>query len=213
MIGNIFLWCWRTIIATVLGSILVVAVFRIVPPAITPLMVWRCIQAPFLGTSATIRHQWVSSDHIARSVRQQLVAREDGSFYHHEGINWRAVDHAKRVNPGRVKRGKPPLGASTISMQTAKNVFLVPWRSMIRKGFEVYFTYLIEYLWGKDRILEVYMNMIEWGNGVYGIEMAAQTNFSTSAQKLTPSQASRLCAIVPNPRKYTVNSKRALRKR
>lgn len=212
MILNILLWISRSAVAFFLGSVLIVAILRVIPPAVTPLMIWRLVQAPFTGHNATIKHKWVSASNIAPSVGRQLVGHEDGSFYKHSGINWRSVEHAKRVNPGRIKRGKPPLGASTITMQTAKNVFLVPWRSMIRKGLEVYFTYLIEALWGKDRILEVYMNMIEWGDGVYGIEMAAQTNFQKSASELSGSEASRLAGIVPNPRKYTVNSKRALGK-
>lgn len=202
MLTSIFVWTWRTCLAFLVGSMAIVAIFRVVPPAITPLMMWRIAQAPFAGTSMLTRHHWVPYDQVSPSVFRAIVGGEDAGFLRHQGVDWKAVDRAKRVNAGRVKRGKPPLGASTISMQTAKNVFLVPWRSMIRKAFEVYFVYLIETLWGKKRILEVYVNMIEWGNGVYGIEQAAKRNFGVSAMDLTPQQASLLGAIVPNPRKF-----------
>ena len=120
----------------------------------------------------------------------------------HNGVDWNAVKRAERANPGRIKRGKQPLGASTITMQTAKNVFLLPIRSMIRKAFEVYFTYLIEAVWGKSRILEVYVNIIEWGDGVYGIEAASRTYMGSHALALTADQAARLAAVVPNPRRF-----------
>lgn len=202
MIRSIFVWTIRTGAAFLLGSVVVVAIFRIVPPAITPLMIWRLVQAPFTGHSLFIRHHWVSYDNISPSVFRAVIGGEDAGFLRHQGVDWKAVDRAKRVNASRVKRGKPPLGASTISMQTAKNVFLVPWRSMVRKAFEVYFVYVIEAIWGKKRIVEVYVNMIEWGDGIYGIEQAAQRNFEVKASALTPEQASLLGAIVPNPRRF-----------
>ncbi|HLP28839.1 MAG TPA: monofunctional biosynthetic peptidoglycan transglycosylase [Candidatus Didemnitutus sp.] len=203
MIKNIFVWVARSGVAFLIGSVVVVAIFRIVPPAITPLMVLRIVQAPFTGHVVLTRHQWVSYNNISPAVFRAVVGGEDAGFLRHKGVDWKAVERAKKVNASRVKRGKPPLGASTISMQTAKNVFLVPWRSMIRKAFEVYFVYLIEALWGKKRILEVYVNMIEWGDGVYGIEQAARQNFGTSAAVLTPEQAALLGAIVPNPRRFS----------
>jgi len=213
MFRSILVWIVRSATAFVVGSVLVVAIFRIVPPAITPLMVWRFIQAPFTGHSLLIRHHWVSYHNISPVVFRSVVGAEDAGFFRHNGVDWKAVDRAKRVNAQRVKRGKPPLGASTISMQTAKNVFLVPWRSMIRKAFEVYFVYLIEAIWGKKRILEVYANMIEWGDGVYGIEQASQRNFGTSAATLTSQQASLLAAVVPNPRKFHAHAPSAYTKK
>lgn len=203
MVKNIFVWIARSGIAFLVGSVVVVALFRVIPPAITPLMVLRIVQAPFTGHVILTRHHWVSYDDISPSVFRAVVGGEDAGFLRHKGVDWRSVERAKKVNASRVKRGKPPLGASTITMQTAKNVFLVPWRSMIRKAFEVYFVYLIEALWGKKRILEVYVNMIEWGDGVYGIEQAAQRNFGTSAATLSPEQAALLGAIVPNPRRFS----------
>ena len=206
MLKTILLWTWRTVFAFIIGSVLVVALLRIVPPAITPLMVWRVLQAPFTGRSMLVRHEWVSYGDIAQWVPRGIVGGEDGGFMRHSGIDWNAVERAKRVNAGRVKRGRPPLGASTITMQTCKNVFLVPWRSMVRKAFEVYFVYLTEALWGKRRILEVYMNMIEWGDGVYGVGQGARTSFGVSAKALTRDQAARLAAIIPNPRRFSASS-------
>jgi monofunctional glycosyltransferase len=175
---------------------------RFVPPAITPLMVKRLVEAPFTGHRMTVVHRWRSMDDISPAIFRAVIAGEDGKFLRHGGIDWNAVKRAEQVNPGRVRRGKPPLGASTITMQTAKNVFLLPIRSMVRKAFEVYFTYLIEALWGKRRILEVYVNMIEWGDGVYGIQAASRTYFGVDASKLDANMASRLAAVVPNPRRF-----------
>lgn len=206
MLKTILLWTWRSAMAFLVGSVLVVAILRVVPPAITPLMVWRVVQAPFTGRSMLVRHEWVSYDNIAQWVPRGIVGGEDGGFMRHGGIDWNAVKRAERVNAGRIKRGRPPLGASTITMQTCKNVFLVPWRSMIRKAFEVYFVYLTEALWGKKRILEVYMNMIEWGDGVYGVNQGAKTSFGVAAKELTRDQAARLAAVIPNPRRFSAST-------
>ena len=206
MLKSFLVWTWRTVVAFLVGSVVIVALLRIVPPAITPLMIWRLVQAPFSGKSLHIRHSWVSYENISPWVARGVVGGEDAGFMRHGGIDWNAVDRAKRVNASRTKHGRPPLGASTITMQTCKNVFLVPWRSMIRKAFEVYFVYLTEALWGKRRILEVYMNMIEWGDGVYGIAQGAKTAFGIPARELSRDQASRLAAIVPNPRRFSASS-------
>lgn len=205
MLKTILLWTLRSAVAFLVGTVVVVGLLRVIPPAATPLMVWRLVKAPFTGKSMRIRHSWVNYDNISTWVPRGVVGGEDGGFMRHTGIDWNAVERAKRVNAARVKRGRPPLGASTITMQTCKNVFLVPWRSMIRKAFEVYFVYLTEALWGKRRILEVYMNMIEWGDGVYGIEQGARTAFGVSAKDLTRDQAARLASIVPNPRIFSAS--------
>ena len=206
MLKTIFLWTFRTILAFLVGTVLVVGLLRVIPPAITPLMVWRLVQAPFSGRSMHIRHHWVGYDEISPWVGRGVVGGEDAGFMRHNGIDWNAVDRAQRVNASRAKRGRPPLGASTITMQTCKNVFLVPWRSMIRKAFEVYFVYLTEALWGKKRILEVYLNMIEWGDGVYGIDQGAKSAFGVGAKDLTRDQAARMAAIVPNPRRFSAST-------
>lgn len=202
MLTEIARWTMRSGVAFLAGSVIVVAVFAVLPPAVTPLMIKRLVEAPFTGHSMLIRHRWVSASSINPTVFRAVVGGEDAGFMRHNGVDWNAVKRAERANPGRVKRGKPPLGASTITMQTAKNVFLLPIRSMIRKAFEVYFTYLIEAIWGKARILEVYVNMIEWGDGIYGIEAASRTYVGSHAMTLTADQAARLAAVVPNPRRF-----------
>lgn len=202
MLAEIVRWTVRTGLAFVAGSIVVVALLRVIPPALTPLMVKRLVEAPFTGHSLLIRHRWTSASNISPTIFRAVVAGEDAGFMRHGGVDWNAVKRAERANPGRIKRGKQPLGASTITMQTAKNVFLLPIRSMVRKAFEVYFTYLIEALWGKARILEVYVNMIEWGDGIYGIHAASRFYLRHDASALTAETASRLAAVVPNPRRF-----------
>jgi len=206
MVKNVFVWLFRTALAFLVGSVLLVLIYRIIPPAITPLMAWRLVQAPFTGHRMTVQHRWVSYDDLPPAIFKAVMSGEDAGFLRHEGIDWKAVERAQKANPGRIKRGKPALGASTISMQTAKNVFLVPWRSMVRKAFEFYFTYLIEALWGKKRILEVYVNMIEWGDGIYGVQAASRFYFNKDASQLTADEAARLAAVVPNPRRFNAGA-------
>ncbi len=155
------------------------------------------------------RHQWVDGDDIALSMKLAVVASEDNNFMKHNGIDWGAVEKAKKYNETIGKKKGKYRGASTISQQTAKNVFLWPgkakWNKWIRKGFEVYFTYLIEWIWGKDRIMEVYLNVIEMGPCKFGIGAAAEDYFHTSAAKLSKDQAALIAACLPNPNKYSVS--------
>jgi monofunctional glycosyltransferase len=130
-----------------------------------------------------------------------VVCSEDQNFMNHSGFDMKAIEQSIEAS----KQGKRLRGASTISQQTAKNVFLWPGRSWIRKGFEVYFTVLIEFVWSKERIMEVYLNSIEMGNGIYGAESAARFYFNTSAQNLSRTQAAAIAAVLPNPRKYSAN--------
>jgi len=206
MIKSILIWLLRSITAFAIFSILVVGIFRVVPPAVTPLMVLRLLQAPFTGKSLLVKHHWVSMQNITPQMGRAVISGEDAGFMRHSGIDWKAVKNAERANIARVRKGRPPLGASTISMQTCKNVFLGPWRSMIRKGAEVYFVYLTEALWGKKRILEVYMNMIEWGDGLYGVHQGAKTWFGIEPSQLSAEQASVMAAIVPNPRRFSASA-------
>lgn len=206
MIANLFTWIWRTGVAFLVGSVLLVSLYAFIPPPVTPLMAWRLVQAPFTGHRMTLEHRWVSYSNVSPHVFRAVMSGEDAGFMRHEGVDWKAVERAQKANAGRVKRGKPPLGASTISMQTAKNVFLVPWRSLIRKAFEFYYTYLIEFIWGKQRILEVYVNMIEWGDGIYGIQAASRHYFGKDASQLTAAEAARLAAVVPNPRRFSASA-------
>ena len=145
-----------------------------------------------------LEHKWVPINKISEPLCRAVICSEDQKFLSHKGFDMIAIEKAIAQN----KKGKKLKGGSTISQQTAKNVFLWPARSWMRKGLEVYFTFLIETLWNKQRILEVYLNSVELGNGVYGAEAAAHFWFNVSANRLTVSQASALAAILPNPRGY-----------
>jgi monofunctional biosynthetic peptidoglycan transglycosylase len=153
-----------------------------------------------------IQHTWKSYNEISYWMPLAIIACEDQKFPHHFGFDFesieKAIEHNEKVKQGRRKRTK---GASTISQQVAKNVFLWQGRSWIRKGLEVYFTFMIEAIWGKKRILEVYLNVAEMGKGVFGIEAAAQKHFRKSAKKLTRTESAKIAASLPNPGKYTVN--------
>lgn len=179
-------------------SIFSVIVFRFVPIPYTPLMFIRLYEQKKEGKSFTLEHDWVSLDKISPNLQKAVIISEDGHFLSHSGFDFKAIEKAMKNN----EKGRKIKGGSTISQQTAKNVFLWPGRSYIRKGFEAYFTVLIELLWSKERILEVYLNSIEMGNGVYGAEAAAQHWYKKSAAKLTPHQAAGIAVILPNPRKY-----------
>lgn len=179
-------------------SIFSVIVFRFVPIPYTPLMFIRLYEQKKEGKSLTLKHDWVSLDKISPNLQKAVIVSEDGHFLSHNGFDFKAIEKAMKNN----EKGRKIKGGSTISQQTAKNVFLWPGRSYIRKGFEAYFTVLIEFLWPKERILEVYLNSIEMGNGIYGAEAAAQHWYKKSAVKLTPYEAAGIAVILPNPRKY-----------
>jgi monofunctional biosynthetic peptidoglycan transglycosylase len=183
------------------SSIIAVIVFRFVPVPVTPLMIIRSVLQIAAGESPKILKDWVSYNEISDNMKLAVIASEDQKFFKHNGFDIEAIQKAFEKN----KKKKRIKGASTISQQTAKNVFLWPARSWVRKGFEVYFTFLIELVWNKERILEVYLNVIEMGDGIYGTEAAAQTYFKKSAEKLSASQAAMIAACLPNPRKFKVN--------
>jgi monofunctional glycosyltransferase len=178
-------------------TILIVVLFKWVPIPFTPLMAIRYFEDP----EESIQHQWVPFEEISNNLKLAVIGSEDQNFPHHNGFDMKAIEKAMEEN----KQGKRVRGASTISQQTAKNVFLWPQRSWVRKGFEVYFTFLIETIWGKERILEVYLNSIEMGKGVYGAEAASQHWFKKSASQLSPYEAAAIAAILPNPRQYRAN--------
>ena len=148
-----------------------------------------------------LRHDWVPFNRISENLSLAVVCSEDQNFLSHHGFDWGAIEKAMEQNDA----GRRLRGGSTISQQTAKNVFLWPGRSYVRKGFEAWFTVLIELFWSKERILEVYLNSIEMGKGIYGAEAAAQHWFRKPAARLTPDEAAALTAILPNPRKYSAN--------
>jgi monofunctional biosynthetic peptidoglycan transglycosylase len=161
--------------------------------------------------------QWVDGDKISNYMKLAVVASEDNNFMKHGGIDWGAVDKARKYNETEGKKKGKYRGASTITQQTAKNVFLWPGSSKfskwIRKAFEVYFTYLIEWIWGKDRIMEVYLNVIEMGPCKFGVGAAAMDYFGVTAGNLSRDQAALIAACLPNPKKYSVSKPGAYMKK
>jgi monofunctional biosynthetic peptidoglycan transglycosylase len=188
------------VVAFFASTILSVAVLRFVPVWFTPLMFIRMAQQAGAGQKLTLHHHWVSLDEISPSLSTAVMASEDARFLEHNGFDYKAIEHAAMRNMKHPEKRK--LGASTISQQTAKNVFLWPGRSWVRKGFEVYFTVLIELMWSKERIMEVYLNSIEMGDGIYGADAVAEWHFNTTASKLTKAQCALIAASLPNPRRF-----------
>lgn len=177
----------------IIGPILVVSVYRFVPPPITYLMVERMFEGRGFD------RRWRPIKQMSPVLTRSVIAAEDAKFCEHHGFDFNAMQKAMEHN----EDSKRIRGGSTISQQTAKNVFLWPDRSYVRKGLEAYFTLLIEGLWGKQRIMEVYLNSVELGPGVYGVEAASQRYFHHSARTLNPAEASRLAAVLPNPLKWS----------
>lgn len=175
--------------------------FRFIPPLITPLMIIRVVEQTFSSEKIRMKRDWESLDNISKSMPKAVIASEDQLFMTHNGFDIKSIKKAMSNNSKR--GGKRVKGASTISQQVAKNVFLWPGRSWIRKGFEAYFTVLIELFWSKRRIIEVYVNVAEMGNGIYGTEAAALFYFKKGALNLTKSECASLAAILPNPRKWS----------
>lgn len=184
----------------VLSALLVFA-YKSINPPFTPLMVIRVLEGKFAGGNIGIEKKWKSYDEISPLLFKAIMAGEDGQFLRHNGFDWKAIDRARKRN--EELQGKKVYGASTISMQTAKNVFLWHGRNYVRKGLEAYFTVLIEYIWGKKRILEVYANVVEWGEGLYGVEAASQKYFGKSAKQLNAHEAALLASVLPNPRRWS----------
>ena len=186
-------------------SVFSVLVFKWVPIPFTPLMITRVIENKLDGNDAIFSHDWVALEEISPNLQKAVIASEDGNFLKHNGFDFDAMQKALKNN----QKGRKIKGGSTISQQTAKNVFLWQGRSYIRKALEAYFTVLIEIIWGKERIMEVYLNSIEMGNGVYGAQEAARHWYSTTAKELTKKQAAGIAAILPNPRKYKASNSSA----
>lgn len=197
MIKRFFIFIFKLIISLVLLSIFIVIIYGWVPVPFTPLMAIRAIEFP----EENVQHDWVPMEEISNNLKIAVIASEDQNFPIHNGFDVKAIEKAIENN----RQGKRVRGASTISQQTAKNVFLWPHRSWVRKGFEVYFTFLIETFWSKERILEVYLNSIEMGKGIYGAEAASRAWFNKPASALTPHEAAAIAAILPNPRQYRAN--------
>ena len=187
------------VVAFFASTILSVVILRWVPVYFTPLMFIRMAQQKVNHQELTLHHHWVPLDEIAPSLPLAVMASEDAHFLEHHGFDFKAIEQAAMRNIKHPDKRKH--GASTISQQTAKNVFLWPGRSWVRKGFEVYFTTLIELMWTKQRIMEVYLNSIEMGDGIYGADAVAEHHFNTTADKLTKAQCALIAVSLPNPRR------------
>jgi monofunctional glycosyltransferase len=201
IVYKILKWLLKLLIIFVGLSVISVILFRWVPVPLTPLMLIRCVEQKADGKKMTLKHDWVSLEKISPKLQLAVVCSEDQNYLKHFGFDWGAIEKAMKEN----EKGTRVRGASTISQQTAKNVFLWPGRSYIRKAFEVWFTLLIEIFWSKERIMEVYLNSIEMGNGVYGAEAAARFWFHKPAASLNKDESSAIAAVLPNPLKYQAN--------
>ena len=201
MIKRFFKFILRLILWLFAFSIVVVIFFKWVPVPITPLMLIRNIEQLQDDKKLVLKHDWVPIEAISKNLQLAVICSEDQNFLAHNGFDMEAIEKAVKHN----KKGKRIRGASSISQQTAKNVFLWPQRSWFRKGLEVYFTFLIELFWSKERIMEVYLNSIEMGNGIYGVEAASQFWFKKPAIKLNRNEAAAIAAILPNPLRYRAN--------
>lgn len=180
------------------STLLLTLLLRFVPLPFSAVMIQRRVESWFDPKPYQSRHDWVPLEDIAPCMGVAVIASEDQNFAEHFGFDWKAIEKAMDHN----ERSRRKRGASTVSQQTAKNVFLWSSRSWVRKGFEVYFTLLIETLWPKERILEVYLNSVEFGDGVFGVEAAARTYFGKSAKQLRPAEAALLAAVLPNPHRF-----------
>ncbi|MBJ6368409.1 monofunctional biosynthetic peptidoglycan transglycosylase [Snuella sedimenti] len=182
-------------------SVIIVFVFKWLPIPVTPLMLIRSAEQYQNNKKLVWKHDWKHIDEISKNLQLAVICSEDQKFLNHQGFDIKAIEKAIENN----NKGKRIKGGSTISQQTAKNVFLWPQRSWLRKGLEAYFTFLIESIWTKERIMEVYLNSIEMGPGIYGAEAASQYWFKKSASQLTQPEAAAIAAVLPNPRGYKAN--------
>lgn len=189
---------WVTILFFA-STLLAVVALRFIPVYITPLMLMRLVEQAQNGKPLKMKHQWVSLDEMSPNLPVAVIASEDQLFLKHHGFDFNAIEKAAKSNA----KGKRLRGGSTISQQTAKNVFLWQGRSWVRKGLEAYFTILIEHIWSKQRIMEVYLNSIEMGDGIYGVEAVAREHFGCPAVELQRADCALIAATLPNPRKFS----------
>lgn len=190
-------WLLRLFFGFIILSVSSTLLFRFIPPPITPLMVIRGAQGMAEGKRYTLRHDWQPLGNISPAMIRAVIAAEDQKFPRHFGFDFAAMTKAYAHN----RDGGRQRGGSTISQQTAKNIFLWPGGSYLRKGIEAYFTVLLELLWDKERIIETYLNVAEFGPGIFGVESAAQMYYHTSAKNLSARQAAMLAAVLPAPRR------------
>jgi monofunctional biosynthetic peptidoglycan transglycosylase len=201
MIKKIFKFIFKTLLWSFVFSIVIVILFKWVPVPFTPLMVIRYFEKNDTKTEKVWKHDWVPIEEISKNLQLAVICSEDQSFLEHHGFDIEAIEKAIEHN----KKARRLRGASSISQQTSKNVFLWPQRSWFRKGLETYFTFLIELFWSKERIMEVYLNSIEMGKGIYGAEAASQYWFKIPAIKLNRNEAAAIAAILPSPLRYRAN--------
>ena len=192
---NITRWIRNILIFFFTSTILSVVILKYIPVYVTPLMLIRAVEQMMDGKEPVIKHYWVPLDRINHNLPQAVMASEDNLFLKHSGFDLEQIQKAQL----EAQEGKRQRGASTISQQTARNVFLWQQRSWLRKGLEAYFTLLIEKIWGKERIMEVYLNSIEMGKGIYGADAVARVNFNTTPDKLTKDQCAYIAVSLPNP--------------
>lgn len=200
--GRILRILRNVLLAFFIGSVSWVVLAGFIPVWVTPLMLIRTVESVLDGETPRNTKKWVPIENISPNMIQAVVASEDNLFLQHNGFSFGDIQKAMKEN----KNGKRIRGGSTISQQTAKNVFLWPKRSYLRKGLEAYFTVLIELFWSKERIMEVYLNVIETGDGLYGVEAAANQHFDKKSSKLTKSQSALIAVCLPNPRKFNAGS-------
>lgn len=198
MLKKLFNFLFKTCLWFIVLSVFSVIVFRFVPVPFTPLMAIRALEQKLAGEEMTASHHWRPIEEISENLQKAVIASEDDTFCTHHGFNFEAMQKALKNN----EKGRRLKGGSTISQQTAKNVFLWQGRSYLRKGLEAYFTVLIELLWSKERIMEVYLNSIEMGPYVYGAQAATQHWYHKDAHSLTKNEAAGIAAILPNPYKF-----------
>lgn len=196
MIGQLLRWFGKVVLGAVVLSILLVTLFRFVPLPGSMVMLERKVISMVDGEPMTLQYHWTPWRSLSDQAKLAVIAAEDQKFPYHYGFDLDQVHDAIQA----WKEGRSLRGASTISQQTAKNVFLWSQRSWLRKSLEAWFTLLIELIWPKERILEVYLNVVEWDRGVFGLEAAAQHYYGIGASQVTADQAARLAAILPNPR-------------
>jgi monofunctional glycosyltransferase len=199
-------WTWHLLLLASAGLLAVqlwylgcIAYWKFENPRETAFMERELDRIRQKNPKAQLRHQWVPYERISVSLKRAVVTSEDARFVEHEGVDWEAVQKAYEEN---LRRGRPAKGGSTISQQLAKNLFLSSDRSYLRKAQELVITTMLEWLWDKRRILEVYLNVVEWGEGVFGAEAAARHYFGVGAGQLGPEQAARLAAFLPSPKRY-----------
>jgi monofunctional biosynthetic peptidoglycan transglycosylase len=195
--GKTTTWTWikRIVLALFILQLVYIIALKWINPPVT------LTQLQSLFTGNGLRRDYVSNDELSYNMKLAVVSSEDQVFPDHSGFDWKSIEKAMKYNKKKPNRIR---GASTISQQVAKNVFLWQGRDWIRKGLEIYFTKMIEWIWGKERILDVYLNVIEMGKGIFGAEAASQYYFKKPAKKLTRREAAMIAACLPNPKKYSV---------